>query len=75
VFGIPGTLQGDLRGGGVDIAEIVRRELYGNCAEVLVQALQPPGAGDGNNPRLLSKQPGQRNLGGRCAPPLRDVAE
>ena len=47
VFGIPGTLHGDLRGGGVDIAEIVRRELDGTCAEVLAQALEPPGAGMG----------------------------
>jgi hypothetical protein len=50
VFGVSGPLHRDLRGGALDVAEIVRRELDGNCADVLVQALQLAGAGDGNNP-------------------------
>jgi hypothetical protein len=49
--------------------------LVGLCADVLVQALQLPGAWDGHDPRLLGKQPAQRDLGGRRVLPQRDAAE
>src|SRR5919199_3147558 len=48
VFRVPGPLHRDLGGGALDVAEIVRRELDVDYADVLLQALQPAGAGDGN---------------------------
>src|SRR6266550_2816123 len=65
MFGVPSPLHRDLRGGALDVAEIVRRKLDGNCADVLLQARELAGAWDGNNPRLLGKQPGERYLS-RC---------
>jgi len=44
VFRVASTLHRDLRGNTLDVVEIVRRELDGNRADVLLQALQPPGA-------------------------------
>ncbi len=41
------------------------REFDSKCADVLIQALELPAARDGNNPRLLGKQPGERDLS-RC---------
>src|SRR5229473_2537326 len=46
----------------VDVADIVGRELNGRRGDVLLQAMQLRGAGDRNDPWLLSKQPGKRNL-------------
>jgi hypothetical protein len=55
-------LHRDLREGALDLLEIVRRKFDGNRTDVLVQALQLPAARDGNNPRLLGKQPRERDL-------------
>src|SRR5216684_3858572 len=65
MFGVPSPLHGDLRGGALDLMQIVGREIDGNCSDVLLQSLQLAGAWDGNNPRLLGKQPGERYLS-RC---------
>src|SRR5215212_1082335 len=75
LFGVPSPLHSDLRRGALDLAEIVRRELDGSCADVLVQALQIPGARYRDDPRLLGKQPSQRDLGGRRLIPGCDFAE
>ena len=55
----------DLRDGAVHLAEVVGRRGHVNRSDVLLQALQLAGAWDGNDPWLLGKQPGQRDLG-RC---------
>ena len=58
------------RRGALNIAQIVLRELDAERAEVLVQALQFARTGNGHDPRLLSQQPGQRDLGGCRVLPL-----
>jgi len=59
----------------MDLAEVVRRKLDGGRSDVLFQAIQLRGAWDWNNPRLLGKQPRERNLSwGRILPPG-DVAK
>ena len=45
--------------------EIVERQFDRCCPDVLVQPMQLRRAWDGNNPRLLGQQPGERNLS-RC---------
>jgi len=40
VFGVAGAVHRDLRGGVLDLPEVVRRELDGRCADVLLQAVQ-----------------------------------
>src|SRR5437773_862772 len=53
VFRVASALHRDLRGSALDVAEVVGREFDGNRTDVLLQAREPPGAGDGNNPGLL----------------------
>src|SRR4051812_39570030 len=65
----------DLRGSAIDLAEIVGRELDRRCSDVLLETRQLRRAGDGNDPRLLRKQPGQRDLSRGRLLPLRDVAK
>jgi len=50
-----------------DLGSVAGGELYGSSAEVFLQAMQFGGAGDRNDPFLLSQQPGKRDLGGRDA--------
>jgi hypothetical protein len=64
VFGVARSLDRDPRGRALELAEIVRREFDGECSDVLFQALQLPGTWDGDNPRLLRQQPGERDLSG-----------
>ena len=59
------ALYRDLRNRCADIAEIVLGQFYGRCAQILVQPMQLRGSGNRNDPRFLSQQPGNRNLG-RC---------
>src|SRR5512147_2563303 len=59
-FGVPRPLDRDLRGSAFDLAEIVRRELECNGAEVFFQARELRGAGDRNDPRLPGEQPIER---------------
>src|SRR5215207_2885827 len=62
---VSGTFHLDLCGGALDLAEIVRGELEFGGTDVLVEALQLPGAGNRDYPGLLSEQPGQRDLSRR----------
>ena len=64
-----------LRGGGVDVTEIVRRKFDGDRPDVLLQAMQLRGAWNRDDPRLLSEQPRQRDLGGCRLLPFCDAAE
>ena len=48
-----------------DLVGLVHREFDGNGADVLLQALELPAAGNRNNPGLLREQPGQRELSRR----------
>ena len=75
LLGVPGPLHRDLRGGGLDLAEVVGRELDRGGPEVLVQPMELRGARDGDDPGLLGEQPGERDLGGRRLLPLGDAAE
>ena len=75
VLGVPGPLHRDLRGRGLDLAEVVGRQLDGRRPEVLLQAMQLRGARDGDDPGLLGEQPGERDLGRRRLLPLGDLAE
>src|SRR4051794_3533309 len=65
MFRVPGSLHRDLGDGVFDIAEIVGCQLDARRSKVLVEAVQLRGAEDRNDPRLLGKQPGQRDLGTR----------
>src|SRR4029077_6436061 len=51
------------------------REVDGNCCEVFFEARQLGGAWDGNNPRLLGKQPSERDLSRGGLLPYRDLAK
>jgi hypothetical protein len=70
VFRVARTLHADARRGALNIAQIVLRELDAERAEVLVQALQFARTGNGHDPRLLSQQPGKRDLRGCRVLPL-----
>src|SRR6266436_6189995 len=61
-FRITITLHCDFRGRTVDFAQVVRCEFDCERAIVLVEARQLGRARDRNNPRLLRKQPRQRDL-------------
>jgi len=54
-FGVARPVHRDLGGGALDLSKLVGREFDGGRAHVLLQALQLPGAGDGNDPRLLDQ--------------------
>ncbi len=56
----------------LDGLQIVTRELNVRSADVLLQTMQLRGARDGNDPRLLREQPGQRDLRRRGLLSLRD---
>src|SRR5689334_1119439 len=75
VFGVASPMHGDLRGGAVDLTEIVRRQLDAGRSDVLLQAVQLRGTRDRYNPRLLRKEPCKSNLGGGRVLPFRDLAE
>ncbi len=54
-FGVARALDRDLRSGGFDFAAIIGRQPECRGADVLVQARQFGGAGDGDHPRLLGE--------------------
>ena len=72
---VPRAFGRDLRGGAVDLAEVVGRELDVGRGDVLLQAVQLRRAGDRDDPRLLGEQPGERDLRGRCVLPFRDPGQ
>src|SRR5438093_1451513 len=74
-LGVARPLNRDLRGGASDLAEIVGRKFDCDRSDVLLQALQLRGAWDWNDPRFLSKQPGQRDLSRCRLLPLGDRAK
>jgi hypothetical protein len=59
-----GAFEGDLGGGGIDFAEVFGGEFDGGCAEVLFEAREFPGAGDGSEPGLLGEEPGDEERAG-----------
>jgi hypothetical protein len=65
MFRVPGSLHRDPGDGTVDVADIVGREFHRRRVDILLQAMQFCGAGDRNDPRLPSQQPGDRDLGRR----------
>src|ERR1017187_3435468 len=62
---VPGSLDRNLRCGALDVAEIARRKFHFSGPDILLDARQLRGTWDGNHPRLLTKHPGERDLG-RC---------
>src|SRR5437879_10060506 len=72
LFGVPSSLYSDLRGGAADLAEIVQGQFDGGPSDVLLDARQLRGAWDWNNPWLLCKQPGERDLSRCRLLPFRD---
>ena len=58
-------MHSNLRCSAFDFAKIVGRKFECGRSNVLFQAMQLRGARDGYDPRFLSKQPGQSDLGGR----------
>jgi hypothetical protein len=73
-FGVPPVDR--YRGGGaVDLTEVLGRQRHPSRAEVLLQALPPARARDRNDPGLLGKDLGKRDLRRRRQLPLRDSAE
>src|SRR5262249_15331491 len=75
LFRISSSLHRNLRGGDIDLTEILRRQLDSNGSDVLLQAMQLPGAGDGDNPGLLRQKPGECRLSGGRLLPLRDSGQ
>ena len=61
---IPVALDLHAAGGPVEVGQVLRGELEVRGPEVLVQALEAPGSGDGGDPGPLREQPGQRDLAG-----------
>jgi hypothetical protein len=68
-------LHRDLRSRVFDVAEIALGEFDGGRPDVLLQAMQLRGARNGDDPGLLSEDPRQRDLGGRCLLPLSNLAD
>ncbi len=64
-FRVPGPLHCNLRGGALNLTEIVRRKLNCDRSDVLFEAMQLGRAWDRNNPRLLRQKPCERDLS-RC---------
>jgi hypothetical protein len=69
----------DLRGCGVDFAQIVGGELHACGTDILLEPVQLGRARDGHDVAPLGQQPRQRDLGRRCAllpgDPLQQVDE
>lgn len=75
VLGITRSLNRNFRGRAFEFAQVFGRELNRRRPGVLLQAMQLRRAGDGNNPRLLRQQPGQRDLRGRDLLPRRELSD
>src|SRR5262245_40915693 len=65
----------DLGGSAVDLLQIAGRQFDGLRAKVLVQAMQLRGARNGNDPRLLGQEPGERDLSRGRLLPFSDLAK
>lgn len=75
LFGVSRPLYCDFGGGVIDVPQILGCEFDGGCPDVLLQAMQLCGAWNGDDPRLLSQQPGKCDLSGRCLLLLCDAAK
>src|SRR4051794_13723981 len=62
LLGIPGALDPDGRGHGLDLVEVVGGERDGERPQVLVEALDLPRAEQRDDPRLPGEQPRQGDL-------------
>src|SRR4051794_15788690 len=69
------ALHRDVGQGGFDLAQIVRTQLDGCPANILLETVQLGGAGDRHDPGLLSEQPGERYLCRRRVLARRDLAQ
>src|SRR5207253_6147972 len=74
-FGQSLPFHANLRGGFIDAVKIVSRQLYVDRREILLEALDFLGPRNRDDPRLLGKQPRQRDLRGRRALFLRHALE
>jgi hypothetical protein len=72
---IPIPLHRDPGNRALDVAEVVVRQFDAGRPDVLFEAVQLRGTGDGDDPRLLREQPGERDLGARRSLLVRDLAE
>ena len=75
VFGVPSSLHRDLGSGAVDFPQIVGRQFDRNGPDIFLQPVRLRGPGDRNNPGLLGKQPGERDLSGGRFLPFRDPGQ
>src|SRR5512142_854357 len=75
LFGVARPLDDDVRGGAVDLAQVIRRELNIGGTDVLLKARWLGSPRDRDDPRLLRKQPGERQLSRGCMLTLCDPAE
>lgn len=57
------SLHRDSRGGRVDVAQVVQRQVDIDRAEVLLQPMALGGSGDRHDPRTLSQYLGKSELG------------
>ncbi len=64
VLGVPSPLDWDLRGRAINIQKIIWRKLYFSGSDALLEPMQLCCTGNGCDPRLLRKQPRERDLGG-----------
>src|SRR5690348_559381 len=72
---IPCTLHRDFGDGVVDVAEIVSAQFDLSRSNILLKSMQLCGSGDGNYPRLLSQEPGKRDLSRRSVLAHGDVGK
>jgi len=68
-------LYRDLRCCSIDLAQIIRCEVDGCRADVLLHTRQLGATWDRNNPRLLGEQPRERDLSGYRLLPFRDCGQ
>src|SRR3974377_2188550 len=64
LFRVSVSVHDNLRRSLVEFAEIVSGEFDGDRSDVFFKALQFGGSWNGNNPGLLHKKPGERDLSG-----------
>src|SRR5215831_15139799 len=74
-MGITGTLHRYLCGGGIDVIQVAGRKSDGYSSDVFVEPVELCSARDRRHPRLLSQQPGERDLGGGCTLLFRNAGE
>src|ERR1700722_14987304 len=74
-LGIASTFNRDLGDCGFQLPEIFAREFDGDGSDVLFESVQLRRTRNWNDPRLLCKQPCQRDLSGRRLFLLRELAD